>query len=227
MENPTQEPKCPKCGSGRDPKAEECPSCGIIFEKYEMVQRRKAREQVELESPEVVHTPEDNNPKLTQCKTCKQKIAKTAKACPHCGEKNPGIKDMGPGCMVFFLAVVFIYSFIAFGLDGDGNNHVQKTTLEDRMVASGGVDPGLPPHTIDSDTSLFPKNGRVIHLNSNNPQLTRNDCIKLINAYRKKAGPEGQVGVSKPSRALEGRMAPWCVENFDGKGIVFQDYFFD
>ncbi len=43
MENSTQESTCPKCGSGRDPKSEECPRCGIIFEKYEMVQRRKAQ----------------------------------------------------------------------------------------------------------------------------------------------------------------------------------------
>lgn len=36
---------CPKCGFKREPNTTECPQCGIIFEKYEMVQHRKTAAQ--------------------------------------------------------------------------------------------------------------------------------------------------------------------------------------
>jgi len=35
---------CPKCEFKRNPGAVECPRCGIIFEKYEQIQKRKAQE---------------------------------------------------------------------------------------------------------------------------------------------------------------------------------------
>jgi hypothetical protein len=152
-----------------------------------MVQRKKAREQAELESPEVVHTPEDSNPKLTQCKTCKQKISKAAKVCPHCGEKNPGLKNMGPGCMVFFLAVVFIYYFIAFGLDGDGNNHVQTTTPEYRMAA---LDAGWKIEETDPSINRYRYLINTISRKTGEPKerisdITYNGQQELFNRYGK------------------------------------------
>lgn len=84
----------------------------------------------------------------------------------------------------------------------------------------------LPPHAIADDSSLAPKYGRRIQLNSTNPDLTKDECIALVNSYRHKAGKEGQVSVRKPSKVFKGSMTPWCVENFDGQGIVFFDHMF-
>lgn len=52
---------CPNCGKPRDPKTPECDSCGIIYERYEEIQRekqlkdeeaaREAAEKVELDDP--------------------------------------------------------------------------------------------------------------------------------------------------------------------------------
>jgi hypothetical protein len=50
--------------------------------------------------------------------------------------------------------------------------------------------------------------------------------VALVTGYQKKASPEGQVSVHKPSKVLKGTMAPWCVENFDGRGVVFNDNMF-
>jgi len=88
---------------------------------------------------------------------------------------------------------------------------------------SSEVSPSLPQHILADNSSLAPKDGRRIQINSYNPNLTKDDCIKLIAAYRKKAEPGGQVSVHKPSKILQGSMTPWCVENFDGRGIIFDD----
>jgi len=84
----------------------------------------------------------------------------------------------------------------------------------------------LPPHTVADDSSLAPKDGRRVQLDSNNPDLTKEECSALINAYRHKGGKEGQLSVHKPSKILKGSMTPFCIENFDGQGIVFNDGMF-
>lgn len=94
------------------------------------------------------------------------------------------------------------------------------------MAGCGSSSQELPPHVVADNSSLAPKNGRRIQLDSINADLTREQCIMLIDGYRKKAGPEGQVGVHKPSKLLEGTMVPWCVENFDGRGVFFNDHMF-
>lgn len=51
----TQTKSCPKCGFKRNPDAVECPRCGIIFEKYEQIQRRKDKELKNEEAPPASH----------------------------------------------------------------------------------------------------------------------------------------------------------------------------
>lgn len=105
---------------------------------------------------------------------------------------------------------------------------VATTALSVALIISVSAcsSPDLPPHTVAEDSSLAPKDGRRIQLNSDDPDLSKEECIALINGYRRKAGKEGQVSVHKPSKILKGNMAPWCVENFDGRGIVFNDNMF-
>lgn len=93
-------------------------------------------------------------------------------------------------------------------------------------VVLAGCGPELPPHVVADDTSLAPIDGRRVRLSSSDSDLTKDQCVALINAYRKKAGPEGQVSVHKPSKILKGALAAWCIENFDGRGVVFQTDFF-
>ncbi len=84
--------------------------------------------------------------------------------------------------------------------------------------------PPLPLHTVASKTSLAPKNGHRVEIHVQNAMLTKDDCQALIRAYRKDAGPEGQVSVRKPDK--RGILQPWGVDNMDGKGIIFNDAFF-
>ena len=68
--------------------------------------------------------------KLIFCKSCGKEIAKSAKACPHCGAKP------NPGCLRIALAVFLI--FIGIGLIGSalsGNDEPAKVPTESNAPA--------------------------------------------------------------------------------------------
>lgn len=56
---------------------------------------------------------------LTKCKECKKDVATSAKACPHCGVKNPGIgfkQNLG-GCLILIVLSVAIGAYMSSGDD--------------------------------------------------------------------------------------------------------------
>ena len=79
----------------------------------------------------------------------------------------------------------------------------------------------LPKHTIADESPLM--RGMRIQLNSNDKNLTKDQCIALVKAYSSRANYKGQVSVRKPSvmKELKGAIVPYCLDNFDGKGIIF------
>lgn len=86
-------------------------------------------------------------------------------------------------------------------------------------IAGCSPDPALPEHSALM-SSLEPKSGNRVEIRVNT-DISEADCINLIKHYRPKGSPDGQVSVHKPSKVLKGRLAPWCVDNFDGTGIFF------
>ena len=82
----------------------------------------------------------------------------------------------------------------------------------------------LPEHSVER-SSLAPKEGERVQVEVTR-DISKNECSALIERYREEGSPEGQVSVRKPSKMLKGRSTPWCIENFDGKGIVFNDGLF-
>jgi predicted RNA-binding Zn-ribbon protein involved in translation (DUF1610 family) len=130
---------CLKCGHERridDATPEyECPSCGVIYSKYEekLLREQQAREDRESDTnkPTVQYETDtqsnsknernrplnisgkdsSKNPKLTQCKTCDKEVSLSSTTCPHCGEKNPALK-LPRGCLPItgiFFGLVFIF----------------------------------------------------------------------------------------------------------------------
>lgn len=83
----------------------------------------------------------------------------------------------------------------------------------------------LPAHKIVDESQLSA--GMRIQINSDDKNLSREQCTALINAYRKKGLPNGQVSVHKPStlKGLGGSVLPFCIENYDGEGIKFNNDF--
>lgn len=57
--------------------------------------------------------------KVTECKSCKKEVSKTARTCPHCGKKNPGI-NTGKGCLIIIIIAVVISSLIML-IDDNGS----------------------------------------------------------------------------------------------------------
>lgn len=48
---------------------------------------------------------------LTPCKSCKHKVATSAKTCPNCGVANPGVTVMGQLVGLVFLGVIIVVGF--------------------------------------------------------------------------------------------------------------------
>lgn len=73
---------------------------------------------------------------LVPCKVCKKEVSQSAKVCPHCGEKNPGL-HMGKGCL---LAIV--------------------TTLMIALALNWMISPSIP--SIDTDKSYSSRPYQII-----------------------------------------------------------------
>lgn len=169
---------------------------------------------------------------LVSCPACLKNISVISASCPKCGyvfkegearERKISEKKTQNGCMIFFVLFVFVVPFIWGVFSDDSDN---KKTIPPRSVVLP-VCKNLPPHRVTENLSLFPSNdGYRISIESNNPDLTKSECIEIIDCYRSSMG-EGLIGVSKPSKANENSMLPWCVLNKDDADIRFNDYFFE
>ena len=73
------------------------------------------------------------NKKMTTCKACGQEIAKSAKACPHCGAKNK--KPIFKKWWFWAIVVILIASLGTSG--GDAENESAKVNIE--SVSTGTV----------------------------------------------------------------------------------------
>lgn len=150
---------------------------------------------------------------VKKCEECGDKVSTKAKLCPHCGAKVPQ-----PTSAFTWLIAIVIFVPITFGIFSD-TEQSGESPQGVGQIASTAVE--VPAHIVASNTSLAPKDGRRVEIHSDNSELTRAECEILINQYINVAGPEGQVSVRKPDP--QNIMTPWCVENFDGKGIFFTD----
>ena len=65
--------------------------------------------------------------KLIECKSCEKEVSKTARTCPHCGQKNPGI-NTGIGCLIIVVIAVVIASLI--GGPRENKDAKQETTSD-------------------------------------------------------------------------------------------------
>lgn len=89
------------------------------------------------------------------------------------------------------------------------------------LTACGDDATGFPGHTVEMSRSV---EGQRVQVEASG-DITRDECISLIEKYRADAEPNGQVSVQKFNKTL-GYVAPWCVENFDGRGVQFNDFGF-
>lgn len=88
-------------------------------------------------------------------------------------------------------------------------------------AALAACGPDLPEHALKESALV---DGQRIQIDVAT-DISRDECVALIVENQDKAKPNGQVSVHKFNKAF-GRLAPWCVENFDGQGVTFNEYGF-
>ncbi len=76
--------------------------------------------------------------KLVPCKSCEKEVAQFAKACPHCGEKHPGIsnKGCGTGCLVLIIIAV-LWAVIGMWMtdsDTDSTTQTAGTSISEAIA---------------------------------------------------------------------------------------------
>jgi len=94
------------------------------------------------------------------------------------------------------------------------------------LLALAGCDNGipLPKHGVET-SPLQPRQGERVQINVD--EAVSNDvCRALIEQYRSRGAPDGQISVHMPSAKLANQMAPRCVDNFDDTGIIFNEGLF-
>ena len=92
-----------------------------------------------------------------------------------------------------------------------------ETSIAERAVERPSVT-SLPEHEIRRG-ALFEGQRIAVQVDQD---ISRSECRALIRHYERQA-QGGQVAVSKPNQALDGGSFPWCVQNFDGRGIQFNE----
>ena len=77
------------------------------------------------------------------------------------------------------------------------------------------------PHEVTENVSLRPlMDGRRIMLTVHH-NLSVSQCLSILDAYLKQAGPEGQVSVRRPDS--DGYIEPFCVKNLDEDDVIIWD----
>ena len=89
--------------------------------------------------------------KLARCKSCKREVAKSAKLCPHCGQKNPGLtamESMAGG--LAFIVIVGLLIALFFG-----SFEAKKSPgSSDKAASSETSDPFVKPKPAADAESL-------------------------------------------------------------------------
>jgi hypothetical protein len=114
--------------------------------------------------------------KLINCKRCKKQVADDAKTCPHCGVKNPGVKDekIQP-----FTVLIVLIGVIYFGFRN--SEPPEKNTPETASVASSTIEQNSISQIEDLSESEIPAKPVPSNFNNNDPHL-----IKQLNQHLEK-----------------------------------------
>lgn len=108
---------------------------------------------------------------LVNCKSCGAEIAKTAKACPHCGAKQH--RGVLKTCIMILLIVIVISAIIASGEKNDEPALVEKdlqtTDLDTQGAANNSPEPEQPSvFTVGDTVALNDINVTLVSVTENN-----------------------------------------------------------
>jgi len=184
---------------------------------------------------------------IISCPECGRQVSDKALKCPQCAHPIANITSqksehqndiVQTGKLIsnkedktkFIVNLILVLSMCGFGaaiiitFQMAGYNPFKSNFKSDSPKMD--ISEILPPHTVTTTTfksiGLTGEGGRV-RVESLDPQLSRDDCIKLATKYKP---TDGQVSVHKPSLKFKIEVLPFCVDNLDGQGVIFNDGLF-
>ena len=106
-----------------------------IKRKYALEQKKPAlsdeKKDLSKETDEI-----QNNSKLAKCTTCGKVVSKTAKTCPHCGEKDPApIQSQTTGCFTVVVIIVLSVWVLVMFFGNSGGSGTSTTPKYDEFGA--------------------------------------------------------------------------------------------
>lgn len=113
---------------------------------------------------------------LTKCKTCDKEVSQSAKVCPHCGQKNPGVKNWQ---VLVGLAGVILTTLLiikACGIDSDKPSIV----VQQKQTAGESIEFKInkPNHNFDVTLDDFSHSYNNL-LNNYKKELGKNIMVLL------------------------------------------------
>jgi hypothetical protein len=85
---------------------------------------------------------------LVKCKECKKEVSDSAKTCPHCGIKNPGVKWNIWHSLFGLAGLIFIYLVVGLFFFGDDDKQVSTDKTESVSKIKKDPQSNLIPSTI-------------------------------------------------------------------------------
>ncbi|WP_294962263.1 hypothetical protein [Sulfurimonas sp.] len=137
--------------------------------------------------------------KLVACKTCKKEVAKGAKVCPHCGEKNPTVstKDIIGGVLIVLVFIWIVSAIISE--EATYENSKNKTLKEATQLSLG---------SLKKITSSYVKEKQIP--SSYNDMFY--NCL-------------GQLIYDKDKTFTIEKMMDWCHQDYTSSNGKLKDYY--
>lgn len=87
---------CPKCSYVRQPGDDapdyECPSCGVVYAKFEAAQQKVQRD-LQAPAPPAAKPERLSTARVAKCEDCGGLVSRLAVSCVHCGRPFGGDED--------------------------------------------------------------------------------------------------------------------------------------
>ncbi|AKX51730.1 hypothetical protein AKN92_09725 [Thiopseudomonas alkaliphila] len=129
---------------------------------------------------------------LTKCKECKKEVSNSAKICPHCGIKNPGVTFFHQ-LLGIILIMVILAVVVSSCSDDDKQNEASETVTIEADRASGPKQYETLRDMFEDGSDFYPENGTLV-IESENPAIINvgtvifaNDLKDVIDSQLKRA----------------------------------------
>lgn len=144
---------CTKCGNHLSDGDVFCGKCGAG--------QSFASTPVDLAETQVVSPPPQRKWDVTACSACGKEVSRTAKTCPHCGEKHPGLPSFIK--TIVWGSIVVLFLWVAYSGSKSGSAPDSDSTAAESPAATAGS-PAAGVESADAETPPLTRSERAAGL---------------------------------------------------------------